>query len=255
MKIFLITSTLLIMLVALQSCMNKNSSNRTSSTQSQSTPTPGFTPGATGTGTGAGGNGTGTGGGTDTGCSAPGTGDQSLDYYNLPSIVAHGKSSNVVAWSSATDPRLQTPTAQTMFVTDARFQVRVLAHPSPGKAIDTYNNVCTMEALPYTRLQVKVGVKLPGAATYFSTHTFEYGNNAEIDVNGCSPSYSFTLPPHDGPLAIEIMNVKWDYSCTWDKQMGVPESSSSYCPWGLVWVHDCYEISLQVATDYTKGIP
>ncbi|MBI2522675.1 MAG: hypothetical protein HYV97_19800 [Bdellovibrio sp.] len=254
MKIFLITSMFLATLL-LQSCLDKKSSNKV--VTNTPTPAPGFTPGSvgTGTGTGTGTGGTGPGGTVDTSCSAPGTGTQPFDYYTLPSIIAHGKSSNVVAWSSATDPRLQTPTAQNMFVTDARFQVRVLAHPSPGKAIDTYNNVCTMEALPYTRLQVKVGVKLPGAATYFATHIFEYGNNTEIEVNGCSPSYSFALPPHTGPLVVEVMNVKWDYSCTWDKQMGVPESSSSYCPWGLVWVHDCYEISLQIATDYTKGLP
>jgi len=241
------------MLVSLQSCMNKTSSNKVAATTATPTPAPGFTPGSVDTGSGTG---TGSSGGTvDTSCTAPGTGNQPFDYYTLPSIIAHGKSSGVVAWSSATDPRLQTPTAQNMFVTDARFQVRVLAHSSPGKAIDTYNNVCTMEALPYTRLQVKVGLKLPGAATYFSTYTFDYTNNAEIDVNGCSPSHSFTIPPHTGPLVVEVMNAKWDYSCTWDKAMGVPESSSSYCPWGLVWVHDCYEITLQVATDYTKGLP
>ena len=103
-------------------------------------------------------------------------------------------------------------------------------------------------ALPYTKLQVKVGVKTQGAFTYNSTYTFN-----DIPVDGCSGVHSFSVPQSAQPLIIEVLNVKWDYSCTYDKMQNFNDSPR--CPWDYVWPNDCYEIGLQLSTDYTKDMP
>ena len=182
-------------------------------------------------------------------CSAEGTGPQSNDYYTLPSIVAHGSGSNVIQWSSATDSRLQNPSDQNIFLTDGRFNVRVLALPSPGQGVDSYGNSCQYMALPYTKLRVKVGIRVPGSSTYVSTYTFD-----NIDVNSCSAVREFNLPQINNPFIVEVLETKWDYSCLAYAQEGFPDHPTA-CPWDYVWKNDCFEVQVQIATSYTKDIP
>jgi hypothetical protein len=206
--------------------------------------------GSSGTGsTGTGGGSTGVGGSTlNASCYAEGTGPQANDYYTLPNIVAHGSGSNIVQWSSATDPRLQNPYDQNIFLTDGRFNVRVIALPSPGQGVDSYGNSCQYMALPYTKLKVKVGIRVPGSSTYVSTYTFD-----NIAVNNCSNVREFSLPSINNPFIVEVLETKWDYSCIAYTQEGFPDASA--CPWDYVWKNDCFEVQVQIATSYTKDIP
>lgn len=205
-----------------------------------------------GGGSGSGGSGGSTppgGGSLNPGCYAEGTGPQANDYYTLPNIVAHGSGSNVVQWSTATDPRLQNPSDQNITLTDGRFNVRVIALPSPGQGVDSYGNSCQYMALPYTKLRVKVGIRVPGSSTYVSTYTFD-----NIPVNNCSSVREFNLPQINNPFIVEVLETKWDYSCIAYAQEGFPDHPTA-CPWDYVWTNDCFEVQVQIATSYTKDIP
>jgi hypothetical protein len=97
-------------------------------------------------------------------------------------------------------------------------------------------------------LQVKVGIKTQSGNTYVAQYVFD-----NISANSCSNVKEFTLPQSNSPFIVEVLNVRWDYSCKWYTQQGFPDVPQ--CPWDYVWPNDCYEIALQIATDYTKDIP
>ena len=94
----------------------------------------------------------------------------------------------------------------------------------------------------------KVGLKTQGAFAYFATHVFD-----SISVNNCSEVKEFSIPQSSNPLTIEILEVKWDHSCTLYQKQGI--SDVPQCPWDYVWKPDCFKVSLQLATDYTRDIP
>ncbi len=68
-----------------------------------------------------------------------------------------------------------------MLVTDSRFNVRLLVHSSPGQGTDTYGNTCQYMALPYKKLQLKVGIRTQGGSAYVATHVFN-----DVSVDSCS---------------------------------------------------------------------
>lgn len=179
-------------------------------------------------------------------CDAPGVGNQVSNYFNFDEIIQKGKNAGVVAWSSANDSRLTNQ--QNLFITDSRFNVRVLAKPSPGKGNFPNGVICNNLALPYTKLQVKVSLRYPQSLTPFKSYIF---NN--IQVGSCSNVYEFNPPPNNQAWSVEISDVKWDYSCISDS-LG-QNHNPSLCPWDYVWANDCYELSLQWATDHSKDIP
>jgi len=186
---------------------------------------------------------------TDTShCTANGTGSEGSNYFTISDIVAHGAVAGEVQWSSLTDPRYQSPNDQNIFISDSRFNIRILAHPSPGQGLDTYNNSCDFMAQNYQKLQVKVGLKTYGAFTYFATHLFD-----NISVNNCSEVKEFNIPQSSNPITIDVLEVKWDHSCTLYQQQGI--SDVPQCPWDYVWKPDCFKISVQLSTDYSRDIP
>jgi len=247
-------SLLTFMLFALNACM-KSKTNKTSSSSSTSTDST-YNPGvSTDTGGGDSGSSENSGGSTNTGtnpgCYEPGVGPQINDYFNH-SIIAHGNGGSGVNWSSATDPSLQTPGYQDMFRTDSRFKVRVLALSSPGTNDDNYGQDCFGE-VPYGKLQVEVGIKIPGSSGYVDTQVLN-----DIPVDGCSEVVSFSIPAYSAPFTVEVKDVKWNYTC--DVYYGCSDPNKdctniAQCPWDYVWVPDCFEIVLQWSVDQTKDFP
>ena len=183
-------------------------------------------------------------------CYATGIGEKSNNYITISPIIGKGKNSSVVQWSSKEDPSFQGTGDQEIFLTDSRLNIRVIANPSPGQTTTTSTNEeCRMLPIDYKKLQVKVGIKVEGAFGYQSTHVFD-----DIDVNGCSEVHEFTIPQSSEPFIIEVLDTKWDYSCTYAKDVN-DSNYEKYCPFSFVWENDCFSISLQVATDHTKDIP
>lgn len=194
--------------------------------------------------------GTTTSSGIDTGCYANGVGESSNNYITISPIIGKGKNSGVVQWSSKDDPNFQRSGDQEIFLTDSRLNIRVLANPSPGQGQTTSTREeCRMMPINYQKLQIKVGVKIAGAYGYQSMHIFD-----DIDVNGCSEVHEFSIPQTSSPLIIEILEAKWDYSCTYAKDVN-DSNSEVYCPFSFVWENDCFSVGLQIATDHTKDIP
>lgn len=146
-------------------------------------------------------------------------------------------------WSSST----LASENQSLFITDSRLHIRVLPKSSPGQVPESGvsdGRECHFMGLPYNNLKIKIGVKAKDAADYLSTHTFPL-----TAINGTSESYSFLVPENSWgtssaeqkPFIVEIVSVHWDYNCG----QGLESCQ--------VWKHDCYEIEIQMATDYTKG--
>ncbi len=232
---------LLTILATLLSCQPKVTSKRSTSS----------TTATSGTGTlttvPSGGGSTGGSGGTiNNDCYANGVGEQATDYFTFDEIVQRGRPAGTIAWSSATDSRLSGQ--QNLFRTDSRFNMRILAKASPGKGSFPGGVTCNYAALPYTKLKVKARLRLSTANTAFKTYTFD-----NIQVDSCSNVFEFRPPPSSAPWVIELMDVQWDYSCIAYTQGGFPQVPQ--CPWDYVWANDCYELSVQWATDDTRDIP
>lgn len=191
--------------------------------------------------------------GNNPGCYAAGVnyGNNSAvsDYYTTPRIVQKGKSAGVIAWSSNLDPRLSG--SQELFRTDSRLNVRVLVKPAPSQG--TYVNGVNCSYIPaaYNKLQVRVGIKKPGASYFTKEYVF---NNISID--SCSEVFEFNPGGSNGdPWIIQVLDVKWDWSCMQYELGQISPLPSFACPWAMVHTNYCYEIALQWSTDYTKDIP
>ena len=168
------------------------------------------------------------------------------EAYRFSGIIAHGNSGGAVQWSSATVSKLAS--SQSLFVTDTRLKLRVKARSSPGKvAADSYGNACTQYALPYKKLQVTVGVRRGSTSTYLDSYIFD-----DIAVGTKLEVQSFTVPPNSltEPFVVEIHSVKWDYTC----EVWYDGSNPNFCPWDYVWPLDCFELELEMATDYTADM-
>jgi hypothetical protein len=191
----------------------------------------------------------GTGGGGDGG--GVSDGGQTIPYYKIndPPITVHGSGTGIVVWSSQTN--LPAEFSQNIFLTNSRFNVRVIPRKT-YYAQDTSGRSCLYQPLPYTKL--KVGVRLrKQSSTYGSYHEF----SADLDTP--SNVYEFPVPQNTSdPLIVEILNVQWDYTCTYYQQQGHDPDDplvSAYCPFDKVWDNDCVQIELQFSTDDTKDIP
>ncbi len=183
--------------------------------------------------------------------SEPGISDagQTIDYYKIsePPIVAHGHNEGVIAWSS--ESNMPAGISQDIFFTNARFNVRVIPRRRYF-GTDSKGVACAYQPRPYGRMQVGVRVRKresPGSGDY---HLFD---NVRVDC--ASKVHSFQVPANTAfPLVVEILNVKWDWSCKSYEQQGFP-NVDGVCPWDNVWLTECYSMELQVSTDTTKDLP
>jgi len=241
---------LLTLLVSLNSCLQKNVANNQATTNTGSTGS-----GSGGTG-GGGGSGTGGGGGAVT-CpmgtgGEPGVADagQTFEYFKIkdPKIVAHGAGSGAVVWSS--EVNLSTAYSQTIFSTNTRFNVRVIPRRT-NATVDSKGVACKFQnpPRPFSKMQVGVRVRKQGV-TYGDYYLFN-----DVPVDCASGVHSFAVPQGTTtPLVIEILDVKWDWSCTDYANQGHP-NVPGVCPWDKVWNSECYALELEFSTDTTKDLP
>jgi hypothetical protein len=263
------TITMAVMLLVLASCLeSKRTVNKTDTTNAgttyykdtyQQNPDP-YNPGTTtgGTGTNTGGeqtdDGDGYGDGNEDGVA---DGGQTQDYITLSGIVLHGtaglnrysRGTNYL-WSSAVD---LSPSDQGIFYTNSRFNVRVRVQAAPGQNTqDSIGNNCQYIANPYKKLSVDVCVRKQGGSCIY-TQTFD-----EVTVGQVSKVKEFTVSTSSTPLIVEVLGVRWDYSCQNYLDQGysinAPELNG-VCPVGLVWDTSCVKFDIQFSTDYTKDFP
>lgn len=248
------------LLFSLVSCMetvvNKKDTNDTTSNP-VSTTTGGSTTSGTTTGDSTtGGTTTGgtTTGGTDTG-SDDGEGVISYHRLNSPALTMHGKTfyenmpsrrgpnNEIIMWSSVTD---MNGVNESIFMTDSRFNMRLIAR-NTGATVDSQGNSCAFTWQPFQKLQVEVRIRRSGSS-YGYNHVFE------LDLDTPSKVKEFTTPLNNtDPLVVEILRVRWDYTCQYYANQGYP-NYPGYCPWDEVWKNDCVAVEMHVATDYTSDI-
>lgn len=175
---------------------------------------------------------------------------QTTDYYSLNTIV-HSKDHNSnenrpYIWSSS----VNVPESnQNIFLTDARFNIRIRAKEAPPKGNDSHGVGCDYQDFEswfkYTKLDVDLCIRKASETDCHESHSF---NN--IQVNSASQVKKFSVPNTSQPLVIDILDVKWDTGCLYDRGQ-----SERYCPTFRVWKNDCVEFDLQFSTDYTKDFP
>ena len=248
------TVFLFILLSVIISCekkVNESSSSNSSSSGGSTNVSPDSSQGG-GQSSGQGSNNSGsTSGSSSDSCYSPGVGEQANEYYTVNSIIAHGETHNgaSVHWSSATDLSFAVNTYdQNIFLTDSRLKLRVLVLPQPSKGTtDSYGRVCEYARGPYTKLKFRLNVR-----TKNSTRPFFVRNLSDVPVDGCTEVIEVTnIPMSNDPFVVEISNVQWDYSCTYAYAVN-DSNPENYCPYYNVWNPDCFELALQVSTDYTK---
>ena len=177
-------------------------------------------------------------------------------YYTLPpvtsgpeGVILHGTNdqnrnevSTGILWSS--EQNMSTAN-QEILKTDSRFNIRLMALSAPSQnTIDSNGSKCTMYPVGYQKLQVSLCVKKKGGACVYM-HLFN-----DLNLNEWSLTKEFNIPSNtDDPLVIQVLDVKWDYSCTWTG------GSGSYCPYDGVWDKDCIRFKMQVSTDGTRDLP
>lgn len=180
-------------------------------------------------------------------CTSRGTGTQTIEYYTVAPIVSKGsRTYGQVLWSSNTDTAWS---SKSYFTTDSRLNVRFLAKSSPGQATTNYGVSCPYASMPYTKMQVTVGVKAIGANNYSSITTLESA------VGDCSSVAELNPPENAGKFQIDVFNVKWNYDCDVFYANASASEKATYCPYSYVWPTDCFDISLQFSTDYTRDMP
>lgn len=255
--------------LTLSGCLSKKTNSRKTTSDSSTSPInnpgPGDNSGDSGGDGNSGGGNTG-GGGTSSGSCSWGTGTedgvadagQNINYYkiNHPPIITHGTANpnrysnhhpNGVVWSSATD--LDSSFPQSAFLTDSRFNLRVIARPGKQFEDDSKGIYCQYVKNPYTKLNIGVVVRKQGATTG------DYYQFKSVPVDCASKVHEFAVPPNTSdPLVVEVRDIEWDYTCTYYKDssgMTVDE----YCPMAPVWDTSCVSLEVQFATDSTKDIP
>jgi hypothetical protein len=188
-------------------------------------------------------------------CNSPGVGEQTNNYYTFEGIIAHGvpKQGGSTFWSSATDLSLfSNQSDQNIFMTDSRFNLRLLLKPAPAKnTTDSYGYACDRPPVNYQKMKFKIGIKKNANGGYIKQYTI-----TDIPVNGCSPVIEVDLSNYTSsePYIVEIISASWDYSCTYETELGSSSSHiEQFCPYSNVWDLYCFEVALQVATDYTKN--
>lgn len=250
-----ITCLIALSLLTLTSCLQKTTSNRSSTDSNNQANTGGnnnsgnnYNGNNPGTGSGSGGYGDG---------NEPGVSDagQTVDYYTLSNISVKGRANPAPPnpnpfWSSLNN----FPAADRhIFATDSRFNLRVLARSAPSQgSMSVDGTSCNFQALPYQKLQIDVCVRATsGTCNVSNTHTF-----SDVPINQASRVKRFLVPQGTpDPLVVEIKDVQWDYTCTYYGTPGSGTSGSEYCPFAPVWPNDCVKFDFQFATDTTKDIP
>jgi hypothetical protein len=186
-------------------------------------------------------------------CNSPGVGDQPNNYYTFEGIIAHGvpKQGGSVFWSSATDLSLfSNQSDQNVFMTDSRLNLRLLLKPAPAKnTADSYGYTCEYPPVAYGKMKFRIGIKKNVSGGYIKQYTV-----SDIPVNGCSPVIEIDLSSYTSsePYIVEIISASWDYSCEVETERG-SSHADQFCPYSNVWDYYCFEVALQVATDYTKN--
>jgi hypothetical protein len=190
------------------------------------------------------------GGTTVTPGNEPGISDngQNLEFFKIndPTVVLHGAGQGIVSWQSDTD--LPSSFPQSAFITDGRFNVRVIprikVHGTDSKGVQ-----CKFSPRPFTKL--KVGMRLRRS----DTDTGDYYLFNSVDVDQPSGVHEFTVPSNAiDPLVLEILDVQWDFSCIYYANQGFPDVEG-VCEFDQVWTTECVGIEVQFSTDFTKDIP
>jgi len=173
---------------------------------------------------------------------------QTIEYYkiNQPFIVTHGTGEGIVVWNSIDD--MPSGVSQNILYTDARINVRVVPHWVNG-GTDKNGNPCQYQPQPYTKLQVGVRIrKQESSVGDFYTFT-------DVSPECPSATREFQVPEGTNfPLVIEVMNIKWDFSCIDYANRGYP-NYPGYCPYAQVWPTECIGVEVQFSTDSTKDLP
>jgi len=187
---------------------------------------------------------------TTTNTSTSTSNSSTIPYYKIndPPIVVHGSPTGVVVWSSETN--LPAEFSQNIFLTNSTFNVRIVPRKT-HYGTDTSGQACNYQPLPYDNL--KVGVRLRSqASSYGAYHEFTSAVDQESNV------YEFPVPQNTSdPLVLEILNVKWDYTCKFYEAQGHSATDplvSAYCPFDKVWDPDCVQIEVHFSTDDTQDL-
>lgn len=165
------------------------------------------------------------------------------EYTLFPKIVAHGNLHDQISWSSEDDDRVQEARYRKLLTKRKGISMRILAHPSPGRGIDSRGKECANPKIDYTKLQMIVSLREEGSENPFTYFKFD-----NIPVNGCSTNHFFPISDEirnsNRPIIVEVSRVQWDWACTAYTIGGDPDVPQ--CPWDLVWPNDCLSYSLQI---------
>ncbi len=165
-----------------------------------------------------------------------------LNSYHRFQVIGHGATGSTVQWSSSTAIDLQGD--QGLFVTDTRLNMRIKVLASPGKvAQDSSGTECMKYPMNYSKLKLTLGVRSEDSSIYIEKNTFD-----NISIGSTSSHHYFPVPPNSAtkPFIVDLMDVQWDWGCLQGDQL--------YCPFARVWPLDCFEIQIQMATDYTEDL-
>ncbi len=257
-RVILSTSFVLLLGFALSGCSDKTASKGSNNSGNVTNPI-GTTSGST-TGSSTSGS---TSGGSSSSCpygspSEPGIADagQSLNYYRLnsPPAVMHGKNSWEIAFSTASD--LPSTFNQNIFYTDDRFSIRVIPRRT-NRGTDSRGISCDYTSSPFKKMNIGVNVRSVTTSGIGAYHQFR-----DVPVDCPSRVYEFEglFPITSDPLIIELLNVEWDYSCISHQASGSQYTYETgealgLCPYDRVWLTECFEVEIQLATDGTKDLP
>ncbi len=214
---------------------------------------------------------TGGGGGTCTGtnCPAPCTGSNcttptpisgcdgiaranatSCYYKNIPRVQVSGGVYGQSFWKSNNLPG---GISQNQFVTDASFNVRIIAR-SPTSGNSTFGRSCSPYMLNSKKLRVKIQLQKAGVSP-----GEEATLTSEIDV----PSKVWRFSPPKGttqPYVLEVVNVESDARCS--GAYGTPLASCPSNPYSGIPVNtstqyqtECAAFDIQFSTDETYDLP
>ena len=176
---------------------------------------------------------------------------QTQNFYTINNIIVHSKDHNSntsrdFLWSSDIN---EPESSQTRFLTDARFNVRVRTRPAPPRGADSHGVQCEFQEYEswfrYTKLDIDVCLRKATQTSCTQRHTFE-----GVPIDQVSKVKEFSVPTSSQPLVIEILDVRWDTGCLYDRGQ-----SERYCPTYRVWQNDCVKFDIQFSTDWTKDFP
>ena len=169
------------------------------------------------------------------------------NYYSITGITAHGHGNaqrpNPVRWSSDVHSGFN----RSIFDTDSRLNVRFRVRDAPAFNVeDSTGQRCTNRPVGYSKLSFSVGIRPRGLQARTSSHTDSY-TYVKVPVNGITDTYQFTVPTSRDSMAIDIFDVKWDYTGWGYGSTGETMSA--------VWATDCFRVDMQFSTDYTPDLP